>query len=236
MRFCGSCGESLPQQGADVRDRTPIAPAASLAPPPTHAQAPEAEVAPAAHAAGPVGETREPVIVLLLAVVTLGLYGLYYWWIASREVDEHTQRPGNSHNLVRIGTIVSVAAGIVLVFAVISFLGSLFADLVAGRQPTDQEIASMVLGGIGIFLLAATAAFVGSVLRLVGKWRMWSALEAHERARMHPNPLSAGLMVGLVIGSWFIPFVGWILPLVVMYLTQEHLNQAWEAAGAPLRA
>ena len=184
---------------------------------------------------GPPGSVREPWIAIILAIVTLGLYSLYYWWVASREVDEYTQKPGNSHNLVRVGTIISIVSGIVLLFALFSFLGSIFADAAAGREPAEEEIVAMIFGGIGLFVIAAMAMFVGSIIRLVGKWKLWTALEQDERARAHPTPLSAGLMIALVIGSWFVPLVGWVLPLVVMYMTQEHLNQAWNAAGAATR-
>lgn len=218
--FCGSCGEKL---AAGI-----VAPAPYAPPHPGQAQG-------QAHAQGTgrVGEVREPLLVILLAIVTLGLYGLYYWWVVSREVDEHTQRPGHSHNLVRIGTIVSIVSALVLVFAFISFMGSMISSgLVDGDEPTEEEIMALLLGGIGIFVLGGLGAFVGSILRLIGKWRMWSALEEAERRRMHANPISAGLMLALSILGWFVPFVGWILPLVVMWMTQEHLNQAWRG-GAP---
>ena len=223
-RFCGSCGESL---------------AANVAPPPAPApaayEAPPSYAAPPPRASGPPGAVREPVVVILLAIVTLGLYGLYYWWVVSREVDEYTQKPGNAHKLVKIGTIISLVAGVILFFAAISFVGTIIAEAVDGAEPTEEEILGMIGGAFATFFLVGTAAFVGSIIRLIGKWRLWSALEADERARMHPSPISAGLMLALVILAWFIPFVGWILPLVVMWMTQEHLNQAWQAAGVPLR-
>ncbi|HVM46348.1 MAG TPA: hypothetical protein VM582_10475, partial [Candidatus Thermoplasmatota archaeon] len=137
-----------------------------------------------------------------------------------------------SHNLVRIGTIITVVAGVVLFFAVISFIGSIIASAVGGGEPSEEEILALVFGGLGVFFLAGTAGFVGAIVRLIGKWRLWSALEEHERRRAHPSPLSAGLMVALAILAWFIPFVGWVLPLVVLYMTQEHLNQAWTSAAA----
>lgn len=227
-RFCGSCGQALPQQGATAPPPPPPAPA----PPPYYAPAPP----PAGYARGPPGPVREPVIVLLLAVVTFGLYGLYYWWVTSRDMDEYTQKPGHSHNLVRIGTIVILVAMVVLLFAAVSFIGTIIAEAADGQEPTEEEVLGIVFGAMGTFFLIVTAATVGAIIRLVGKWRLWTSLEADERARGHPAPLSPGLMLGLEIGSWFIPFVGFVLPLIVLWMTQEHLNQAWQAAGAPLRA
>lgn len=189
----------------------------------------------APRATGPPGQVREPFVVILLAIVTLGLYGLYYWWVVSREVDEYTQKPGHSHKLVQIGTIISLVAGVILFFAAISFIGTIIAEAADGQEPTEEEVLGMVFGAIGTFILVGMAAFAGSIIRLVGKYRLWSALEENERARMHPNPLSAGLMIALVILAWFVPFIGFVLPLVVMWMTQEHLNQAWQAAGAPMR-
>ncbi|HVM45280.1 MAG TPA: zinc ribbon domain-containing protein, partial [Candidatus Thermoplasmatota archaeon] len=63
--FCGSCGERL---AAGI-----VAP-----PPPPAAPSPAFAPAPAPPASGPAGRVREPFIVVLLAVVTLGLYSLYY--------------------------------------------------------------------------------------------------------------------------------------------------------------
>ncbi|HET6406154.1 MAG TPA: DUF4234 domain-containing protein [Candidatus Thermoplasmatota archaeon] len=220
MRFCASCGERL---AAGVM---PPAPPASAAPP-------FAATPAAAHAPGPAGRPREGMIVVLLAIITFGLYGLYFWWVTSRELDDYTRKPGNSHNLIRIGTIISVVAGVVLFFAGIAFVASIIAEAASGGEPSEEEILAMVFGGIGLFFLVGTAGFVGSVIRLVGKWRMWSALEEDERRRLHASPLSAGLMLALTILSWFVPFVGWVLPLVVLYMTAEHLNEAWQAAGAP---
>lgn len=229
MRFCGSCGESLASNVAPPPPPPPAsAPAAPHMPPPSYAPPPP-------RATGPPGAVREPIVVILLALVTLGFYGLYYWWVVSREVDDYTQKPGHSHKLVMIGTIVSVVAGVVLFFAAISFIGTIIAEAADGQEPTEEEILGMVFGAMGTLFLFGTAAFVGSIIRLVGKWRLWSSLEADERARVHPAPLSPGLMLALVILAWFVPFVGWILPLVVMWMTQEHLNQAWQAAGVPMR-
>lgn len=212
MLYCSACGESLPPAAA------PMIQAHAAAPPP------------AAVPVGPVGATREPVLCIVLAIVTFGLYALYYWWVASREMDEHARKPGYAHNLVRIGTIVSLVAGVALFFAIVSFAGSLIARAVVGDEPTEAEIVAMVFGAIGTILLVGSGLLVGAIVRLVGKYRLWETLEAAERRRGHPTPLSAGLLLLLSIGSWFIPFVGWVLPLVVMYVTQDHLNQAWRAA------
>lgn len=169
---------------------------------------------------------------LVLAVVTFGIYGLYYWWVASREMDEYARRPGHSHKLIRIGTIVLLVAMAVLVFALISFFGTLIAASASGDEPTGGEVVAMVFGAFGVFFLAATAAFVGEVVRLVGKYRYWEMLEADERRRGHATPLSAGLMLILSLVGWFLPFIGWVLPLIVLYMTNEHTNQAWAAARA----
>lgn len=181
----------------------------------------------AAPARGPGGTRREPWLVVILTLVTMGLYALYYWWVTSREMDASTRRPGHAHGPVRIGVIVSAAAAILLAFLLATFFATLLATILSGRAPDARDMLGTIAGGILLLFLASTAGLVGAILLLVGKYRIWEAIEQDERRRGHPTPLSAALMVILSLAALVIPFIGMVLPLVVLYMTQDHLEQAW---------
>lgn len=213
MSYCVACGESL-------------APATTMAPRPTASTS----QAPGGAATGPPGMTRDPLVVVLLSVVTLGLYGLYYWWVVSREVDDYARPTAPSHNLMRIGTVLALVGGAVLIFTLVSFLGALFAGSMSSGtfdEPTDAEVLAALLSGIGFFLLGATMAFAGAICRLVAKYRIWQAIEDAERHRPHARPLSSGLMLALAILAWFLSGPGVVVSLILVWMTQDHLNRLW---------
>lgn len=209
--FCTACGESI-----------------SPAPPPTSA----ATSAPAPWVArGPPGARREPWVVIVLAIVTFGFYALFYWWNVSKEMDAYAGKPGHSHKVVKIGILVSVVAGVLGLIAIVMMIGALFAAEFDGTAG-DEALFAPLAGAIMLYVFMMIALFVGGILLLVGKYRVWETLEQDERARGHASPLSAGLMIGLAIGAWFVPFAGLVLPFVVLYMTTDHLNQTWGQASA----
>lgn len=222
MAFCTSCGTSL------ARAVYPQAQGPGQAP-----GAPAQTQGQAQAVRGALGTHREPWLVVVLSLVTLGVYALYYWWVSSREVDAYAGKPGHSHGLVKIGVVVSLVAGVAFVILFASFFFGMFALMLTGGEP-DASMAGAFVGGILTLILVGTALFVGSVVLLVGKYRVWEAIEQDEKRRMHPTPLSATLMLVLTLASFVVPFAGFVLPLVVLYLTQEHLNQAWAAGALPV--
>jgi hypothetical protein len=243
MAFCTKCGETLqhgtmspqpPQQGnapqppLGYAPQAPPAyvPPAAYAAPPVYAPYPtQPQVAPS----GPPGSVREPWVVVVLAVVTLGIYALVYWWTTSKEMDAYIGKPGHSHKSVRLGVLLSLAALGIGIFVFIGFLSAMYSAGAFDTTMTEPNAAMIgaIFSFVGGFILVAGLGLAGVIFLYVGRYRMWEAIEAEERRRMWPSPLSAGLMLALSIAAYFVPFVGFVLPLVVLYMTQEHLNKLW---------
>ncbi len=62
------------------------------APPAAYPAAPSASVPVAVPAAGPVGKVRSTGVSILLFIVTLGIYGLFWWFFVHEEMKRHTGR------------------------------------------------------------------------------------------------------------------------------------------------
>ena len=54
------------------------------------AQEPASTAPSAAAAAGPVGKVRSPVAVILLSIITIGIYALYWYYKTFQELKDHT--------------------------------------------------------------------------------------------------------------------------------------------------
>lgn len=175
---------------------------------------------------GPRGTTRETWLVLVLSLVTFGIYNLYYWWVVSRDVDAYAQRPNHSHKLVKIGTLILVGAIVGALVLIVPILAAIITVSTAQADPGPEVLGALV-GYVGLLFLLGAVYFGGAIVRLVGKYRMWELVEADERRRNVPSPLSAGIMLLLALAGWFVPFVGVVMPFVILYMTQEHLNAAW---------
>jgi Domain of unknown function (DUF4234) len=53
------------------------------------AAASPAAASPAAASSAPLGKLRNPVVVGVLTIVTLGIYGIAWWYLVNREMAEH---------------------------------------------------------------------------------------------------------------------------------------------------
>lgn len=256
MSFCTACGRTL----------TPAAPAAPTpaAPHPTTPYAHAAGLPPApppiaAAPSRPVGKTVEPWIVILLAIVTFGIYPLFLWWRAAREVDGHAG--SDALALVRPGVVIA-AVGLVLnsVLGAIA-VGEVFALVLADPQnPPDSTAITTMIGGHPLYPVAAFAQVVGAVLLYTGLARMWRALHDAEARLGRRDPVQAGTLAGIGYASaaatalssiltltsdglgfaaamalsgllGFAGFALFIALLWVMYTTQKHLNELWQASA-----
>ena len=72
---------------------------------------------------GPVGKLRGPWIVILLSIVTLGIYGLYWQYATFKEMKDHSGT-GIGGGL---GLLFAILIGIVNVFLMPSEVGNLYA-------------------------------------------------------------------------------------------------------------
>lgn len=236
MTYCSACGRSSPDDatfcahcGAALNKpvfgyEAPASP--ELSPPPYAVPQAAAPVG----GRGPVGRVVEPVLVLVLYLVTLGVYGAFYWWRVSKEVDAYTGRPGNAHSPARAGILTLVIATPLALGAYLFILLAIVAtpgfDPESSQPPelTPEQAAAFGFPAL-ILLLAAVAALVGQIVLYVAKWRVWRAIEADERARGLPAPLSPGLMLIFVL----VPYVSLVTFWIAMHRTQKGLNGMWEA-------
>lgn len=219
MAFCVSCGESLPAAPAPGAQPPP-----PVAPPPYAYGAPYGAPAPAP--AGPRGRVQAPGLVVVLSLVTLGIYAAVYWWRVSREVDERMQRPPYAHKMARWGILLVVAAGVAYLVGV----GAMFAAIAGSMDPVTGEPSTDVplglLWTIPLMLAAWAAGIAGYVLLIIGEWRVWTFLQTEDMRRMRPQPFNPGLMLVLTL----VPLVNLVGVFIALYSTQERLNEHWQAA------
>jgi Domain of unknown function (DUF4234) len=72
--------------------------------------------------AGPIGKVRSPLVVLLLSIVTLGIYGLYYYYKVFQEMKDYS---GEGLGGI-LGLLLSLFCGIVTVFLLPAEVGNLY--------------------------------------------------------------------------------------------------------------
>jgi len=237
---CPSCGFSAPSPAAPAPSR-PVAPASPSPPPPMGA--PMMSPVPAAPAGTGAGKTVEPWLVVVLAIVTLGVYGLFYWWRVSRETDV-LRGARHAHGVTKVGIILAVCGGAVAVVTLIAIVaaavaGGAIADNAssASQAQLAHDIFTAALPFLAILLLAFLVAVAGGILTLVGQYRSWDSLKRTEVALGRPDTVNPPLYLWLPLGLSLlgvIPFVGVLLRLAgavlqvtFMAITQKHLNDLW---------
>lgn len=89
---------------------------------------------------GKVGEVRSPLVVLLLFIVTLGIYGLYWYF---KTFDEMKEYSGEGVGGV-VGLLLSIFCGIVTIFLMPAEAGNLY-----GREGREKPIS----GATGFWVL-----------------------------------------------------------------------------------
>lgn len=180
-----------------------------LSPPPAAAPAP----------GRPVGKVRSPGLVLLLTLVTLGIYSWFWWWSISKETDAHLQRR-HAHPLVRLGIFLGLGALVLYVLGFVLFAGG----IAAAASGSTSGFAAAGIGGLLVLFLAAAVALGAGICLLVGAWRIWSVLRDREKALGAAKPLSPGWQLAF----YLIPYVNIVTCWVAMYRTQSHLNAMWQ--------
>lgn len=162
-----------------------------------------------------VGQDRDPVLVVVLAFITLGLYGLLWLWETSREIDRHVPEGSSAHEMVRIGLLALAGAVAAVVVGIVAIL--------TGSVPRGGPATLLLAGGGMLFLVAVLLGLIGGVLQLVGHWRIWSKMQDRERDLGIRDPIDPVLHLVLVL----IPIVNIVGFWIVLYRTQDHLNEIW---------
>jgi hypothetical protein len=101
----------------------------------------------ASTATGLVGKQRNPLAVLLLSIVTIGIYGLYWYFRTFKEIKEYS---GQGLGGV-LGLILSLFCGIITIFLLPAEVGGLYQR--AGREPPISGLTGFwvflpIIGGI----------------------------------------------------------------------------------------
>lgn len=171
---------------------------------------------------GSTGEDRDPVIVVILTLFTLGIYRLYWLWVVSKEIDDYDPDAKSAHKLVKIGMVVIVVAAVVVMISLLGIAGSGALD--RGPPTTGTQAA---LAGLGIFMfLAVVALFVAFLLLLIGEYRIWTKIRDDEVRCDVRDKLDPVIQLVLVL----VPLVNIIGIWIALYRAQDHLNDVWARA------
>lgn len=185
-----------------------------------------------------VGDHREPVIVAILGVVTFGIYFWYWLWTSSKSAERFDPRASSPFSVAK-WAIPTGAIGTVAMWGAII---AMFATLGSLPSNPDPDTVGGAMAGFGILmLLGLLLALVGGIGILVAEWRLWKFSEHHERGIGVRDPISPGLMLGLVLAPAIlslVPLVNLLMIIAgpiaagyVLYRTQQALNRVWDAAG-----
>lgn len=185
--------------------------------------APLRQISAPATAFGPVGRKRSPGLVVLLSVLTLGVYALWWHHRVNREMGEFDPRmsvdPGNSTWAVAlpwmIGWLVAAAAGARWLLAL------------GGTSTSDLPFSA------GQSLLLAFSPFAIPYLELLIPFSAVAVVMTNERARSIEErvdiPADRQLRPAEALGWLAVPVVG---GLVGMARLQRHLNGVWGSVSS----
>jgi hypothetical protein len=176
---------------------------------------------------GPAGKRRSTLAIVVLSVVTLGIYSLVWYHRVNREVGNFDTRmhviPGRSTAAVAIpwaiGWLVSIVGAVRIVLAVASVA------LPFNPHFSVLQAYGLLLGGLAI-----------PYLELLLPFSAIAAVMTLERVRIVEDRMGRTTDVQLrptrVIFWMLLPVVG---GLILMAITQRRLNRAWEddMAAAP---
>lgn len=222
---CPSCGAAV-DVPVDGWTRCPdcgfeVGPSGGSEPEPA-----DAARAPPSRDHGPVGEDRDPVLVVVLSLITFGIYRLYWLWVVSEEIDDYDPDAKSAHKLVKIGYVAIAVALVALLVALAGLLAS------GSMRPGAGPDAAMA--GFGLFMgLAVLALIVAFLLPLIGEYRLWTKIRDDEVRADVRDPLDPVIQLVLVL----VPIVNIVGFWIALYRTQDHLNDVWaraqKAGGAP---
>ncbi len=115
---------------------------------------------------GPVGKPRNPAFVIVISIITLGIYGLYWQYQVFKEMKAHTGDGIGGP----IGLVIAILIGIVNVFLIPSEAGNMYAK--AGMEKP-------VRGVTGFWVLIPLIGFIIWVVKVQGALnRRWESLGA----------------------------------------------------------
>ncbi|MFO7592324.1 MAG: DUF4234 domain-containing protein [Acidimicrobiia bacterium] len=105
---------------------------------------------------GKIGELRSPVVVMLLSIVTLGIYALYYYF---KTFDEMKDYSGEGVGGV-VGLLLSIFCGIITIFVLPAEVGNLYE-----RDGKEKPIS----GATGFWVLLPILGFFIWLFKVQGR-------------------------------------------------------------------
>lgn len=174
----------------------------------------------------PPGPLREPWLVVLLSLVTCGIYMIYWWWVTLDEVRRWRNYQGWAGPMVLVVFIPCV--GSLVWLAAYFLLPSYIADLYRrdGRQPP-------VTGALGFLNLAGV--MLGPLFLWMGSAGLFFTSLASDFDFLPFGHTLSLLSTGSTAFSVALLFVGLacsILGYVYLVLVQKALNDFWRSKGA----
>jgi hypothetical protein len=132
----------------------------------TPAPPPPPAAAPAAGGWGPPGTVRSPAFVIIITIITLGIYGLYWQYQVFKDLKEHTGDGIGGP----IALVIAILIGIVNAFLLPSEIGNMYEK--AGMEKP-------VRGVTGFWNLIPLIGFIIWVVKVQGAMnRRWESLGA----------------------------------------------------------
>jgi hypothetical protein len=199
------------------------------------------------------GKVVHPAVVVLLVLVTLGIYAIVYWWRVSKETDL-LRGHRHAHGVLKVGVILAVVGLVVAIVAVAAGaavaygIGSAAEQRYQSEEEFIQELVEAALPFAMAALLAFVLYLVGLVMVMVAQYRSWDTLRSAERAASGESTINPGLYLFLPLGlmlaspipgpaGLLLGIGGYALVLTFMAITQAHLNRIWATmASAPAPA
>lgn len=174
-----------------------------------------------------VGKFRKPIHVVLLSLVTFGIYRLYWLWKVSDEIDRFAGEDPSAHKPIKWGVI----AGLLLIpLLLLSAVVYTWASGLAETGSTAQvltlahgrfAIQAASHGAAGVFMVFFLLAVPAIILLYLGMWRIWSKIRKVETERGHPDPFKPGVNLALNL----VPIVNIVGIFLVDYWTQDRFNK-----------
>ena len=181
------------------------------------------------------GKTRSVAAVVILFLVTFGIYGLVWGWKVTRELDVFARPAKPAHPRYRtsifflLGALAPILVGASIIAATVGL---------AKLAENPQDVAVGAVGSLavgGLFVVAGAALLVTAlVYYLMSIYQFTRTLEEEGRRRGASDGANATLLFVLfLLGSLSGRYGGQLLTVIAAGLSQNALNKLWTTRSAP---
>jgi Domain of unknown function (DUF4234) len=128
---------------------------------------------------GPLGEERGVLFVILISLITLGIYYLYWVYKTQEEIKEHS---GQGIGGV-LGLVIALVVGVVTPFVIPSEIGKMYEQ--DGQQSTVNGWTGL-WATLGILILIGPFVWFVKVQRALNRY--WASKQGQAAAEPAPTP------------------------------------------------